>query len=109
MPLRDGTGPWGQGPQTGRRKGTCSSGFGYRNMSWLPLVRKNGFLTGIILSFFATVIRDLLNPSGILRQILHTSSHRRMTVDNTKILRETDCTVMDSKTAPVMSQSKASK
>ena len=33
MPRRDGTGPWGYGPGTGRGFGPCVRGFG-RGMGW---------------------------------------------------------------------------
>ena len=33
MPLRDGPGPLGLGPGSGRRNDNCYAGFGYRNIS----------------------------------------------------------------------------
>jgi hypothetical protein len=46
MPRRDGTGPNGYGPLTGRRMGNCARGYGYgqglgRNQAFYPETKEN--------------------------------------------------------------------
>ena len=63
MPYRDGTGPFGLGPGTGRGRGWCRPfsfmrpGFGLRRI---------GFL-GALIPVAAAALQDLANPNGLLR------------------------------------------
>ncbi len=106
MPLHDGTGPWNSTPRAGRGKGARCSGFGYRSISWPVFHGKQNWLPGIIVPLVATLLRDLLNPSGVFRQILQATLHKRIADDGQKIVRETECIVMSTQSAPVMPKRK---
>jgi len=98
MPLHDGTGPLGLGPRTGRGKGRCCTGFEYKSVSYSALGRRNGWLLGIVLPLGTAILRDLLNPSGVIRRILHASSTPKISEDVQKTRREAEFTVMDTHT-----------
>jgi hypothetical protein len=92
MPYRDGTGPSGFGPGTGRGRG----GYGLS-----PLVgtgfsaRRMGFL-GAFVPVVAAAVRDLANPDGLLRTagkklIARKTDNSKKPVDGSfTILDETD-------------------
>jgi hypothetical protein len=69
MPLRDGTGPLGFGPKTGRGRGWC--GTGLRSVSLRPLAfsARNRWLFGLAAPVIVAAIRDLANPYGVLRHL----------------------------------------
>ena len=94
MPLHDGTGPLGRGAGTGRGKGVCC-GFGYKAFSHSVFHARHGWFLGILLPVGTAILRDLLNPSGVLRRIVNTSLNKSMADDSQKIVRETECTVMN--------------
>lgn len=94
MPLRDGTGPFGRGLGTGRGKGGCYTGIGYKRVSHSGFNRKHGWLLGIMLPLGTAILRDLLNPTGVIRRIIHMSLHKRIADESKKIVREAQCTVM---------------
>lgn len=106
MPLHDGTGPWGLGPRTGRGSGRCYTGVGHRSVFQTGFSRKNGWLLGMLLPLGTAVIRDLLNPSGVLRRIVHVPSASKSGSDARKIRRDAEFTVMDEKTVPIINEKK---
>ncbi|MFP4014169.1 MAG: DUF5320 domain-containing protein [Chitinispirillaceae bacterium] len=54
MPYGDGTGPFGLGPGTGRKRGWCAGG------------RKVAFWS-LAAPVAAALVRDVMNPGGVLR------------------------------------------
>ncbi len=62
MPRRDGTGPTGFGPGTGRLKGGCffsKDKNGMKRAVW-----------GVVIPFAGAMIKDITNPHGIIRSLL---------------------------------------
>jgi hypothetical protein len=84
MPLHDRTGPLGLGPGTGRGRGGCYSGFGCRTIVSSIVTRRSNWLIGIAAPLVAAVVRDLLNPSGMIRSVLNVSSHKRVLTNSHK-------------------------
>jgi hypothetical protein len=70
MPLGDGTGPLGLGPRTGRGKGRCGAGARLGGTGRILFRGRKGWLLGIAAPAVAAVVRDLANPSGLLRQFI---------------------------------------
>lgn len=70
MPLNDGTGPFGLGPGTGRRRGWCNAGFRFGNIGCGAVRGKNRWLLGLAAPLVVAVIRDLASPTGFLRQFI---------------------------------------
>lgn len=85
MPLRDGTGPLGLGLGSGRRRGGCYSGSGYRSISHSAFRERKGLLLSIAVPLVVAVLRDLFNQSGVLSRIAHAVSNKRVTENNRKI------------------------
>lgn len=106
MPLRDGTGPLGFGPGSGRGRGGCYAGFGYRSMSRTIFHGRPGWLLGIVAPLVSVVLRDLLNPSGVLRRIAHASLDKRIADGSKKSIREAECTIMNTQPVPIVPQRK---
>ena len=92
MPLRDGTGPLGFGPGSGRGKGGCYTGFGYRSMSRTIFHGRPGWLLGIVVPLVAAVLRDVLNPSGMIRRIIHVSPALKINNRNDKTISDAEYT-----------------
>jgi len=90
MPLHDGTGPWGLGPGSGRRRGRC-----YTNVFQSGFDRKHGWLFGVLLPLGTAIVRDLLNPSGVIRRIVHVSSVPKIDNNAQKIRRNAEFTVVN--------------
>jgi hypothetical protein len=101
MPLHDGTGPWGRGAGTGRGKGGCYTRVGYNRVIHSGFSKKHGWLLGIMVPVGTAILRDLLNPSGVLRRIVHASLDKRIADDSKKIVRKAECTVMNGNAVPV--------
>ncbi len=95
MPLRDGTGPFGLGPGSG---GKCCVGSGYRSASRSVFGGRNGLLLGLTASFVTAVLRDLMNPSGVLHRITHFSLNKGITDNNQNIRRQAEFTAIDENT-----------
>ena len=100
MPFRDGTGPWGLGPGTGRGKGRYC-GFGYKTFSHSVFRGRPGWLLGLVLPLGTAILRDLLNPSGILRRLAHASSAPKITENPNKARRDAEYSVMDTHSIPI--------
>lgn len=64
MPFRDGTGPRGRGPLSGRCQGLCAMS---RGRSGVP---GRNVTAGFAASILALLVRDLANPEGIVRRVL---------------------------------------
>lgn len=70
MPLHDGTGPRGRGPGTGRAKGVWCRSAGYRAIPLGPVLRRKlGGMSGVAVTLAGVILRDLINPSGVIRKI----------------------------------------
>lgn len=91
MPLCDGTGPLGLGPRTGRGKGRCCTGFNYKSISYSVLSRKYGWLLGLVLPPGTVILRNLLNPSGVIRRVgngdISSAEERKMFHENSSCQR----------------------
>lgn len=98
MSLRDGTGPFGLGPGSGRRKGRCCIGSGYRNASRSVFGGRNGWLLGLAASFVTAVLRDLMSPSGILHRIAHIPLNKGISGNNQNVRCQAEVTVIDENT-----------
>lgn len=70
MPLRDGTGPLGFGAGTGRGRGRCKSGLGDNGFGRSMFTGKRGWFFGLAAPVMIAAVRDLTNPSGLLRQLV---------------------------------------
>ena len=70
MPLRDGTGPLGAGAGTGHGKGRCKRGLGSNGFGRALFTGKRGWLLGLAAPVMIAAVRDLGNPSGLLRQLV---------------------------------------
>lgn len=70
MPGRDGTGPFGIGPGTGRRRGSCRSGRRFDGAGRMMPHNRGGWFFGAAAPLAVAAIRDLVNPRGLLRNIL---------------------------------------
>jgi len=96
MPLRNGTGPFGSGPGTGRKRGGCRTGFSNRGGMFRSVVRgRHGWLTGIAIPFVTVVVRDLLNPSGVLRRIVRVFATPKITDQTRNTTAEAEYSVID--------------
>lgn len=95
MPLRDGKGPFGIGPRSGRGRGPCGSQYGsvYRDI----FRGRNGSIVGIAVPLLVAAVRDLLNPSGLLRQIIHSSTTRHKENNIHPVGRDTEYAVLKEK------------
>lgn len=107
MPLRDGTGPFGRGPGSGRGRGKCT-GFISKNIFRSAVRGRQGWLFGIVVPIVTVVIRDLLNPSGVLRRIAHASSAPKITSDARKTRRNAEFTVINADSVPIVHRKKTS-
>lgn len=99
MPLHDGTGPWGMGAGTGRKKGTCFAGFDHRRMSQSVFRGRQSWLVGIAVPLVTTVLRDLLNPSGVIRRIVYESVHKRISDDSQNSVRQAEYSIVSKHSA----------
>jgi len=101
MPLRNGTGPSGLGPGTGRGRGGCRSGSAYRTISH-PLLRgRQGWLAGLVVPLVTVIVRDLLNPAGVLRRIVQKLPTGKITDTSRNTRQEAEYTVIDESSVPV--------
>lgn len=73
MPLFNGTGPLGFG--LGRGNGPCGRSVHFARREWAISRRKNNLLWGIAFPVLITAIRELANPTGVLRQFTRTLLH----------------------------------
>jgi hypothetical protein len=97
MPARDGTGPVGMGPGTGRGRGWCRTGVRFSAIGWTAFRGKNRWLLGLAAPVIAAAVRDLINPKGVLRHIASAlRSNKRKNVPH-KVSREADYTVVEEK------------
>lgn len=106
MPLRDGTGPLGRGAGTGRGKGGCYTGFGYRSMSRTIFHGRPGWLLGIVVPLVAAVLRDVLNPSGMIRRIVQVSSAPKIKDYAHRNIRDAQYSEINAQSVPMSSQKK---
>jgi len=102
MPLRDATGPLGLGPGTGRGKGICNTRFGYRNMFRV----RQGWYFVIVVPFVAVILRDLLNPSGMIRRIVHVLSAPKIKNNAYRTMRDGQFSEINAHSVPMSSQRK---
>ena len=107
MPLRDGTGPFGLGPSSGRGRGRCGSQ--YLGINRAMFRQRNGWLFGIAMPLVTVIVRDLLNPSGLLRRIIHSSSTRLTENQIQQVGRDTECTVLEANAQKSSTQERISK
>lgn len=91
MPQRDKTGPLGQGRKDGRGRGWCNLLFSSGRIS----TRKAGMF-GVLIPIFGTIIRDLLNPYGLIRPIFKQLLPQKFSLLK-KDQVDADYTVMDEK------------
>lgn len=100
MPLHDGTGPWGLGPGSGRGSGRCLTGTGHKSAFHYGFNRKHGLLFGMLLPIGTAIVRDLLNPSGVIRQIVQVSTAPKNGSNASKIRRNAEFTEVDTNSVP---------
>ncbi len=80
MPKGDGTGPGGLGPGTGRGRGWCR-GFLFPQNRFSS--RRLGFL-GAAVPLIGAVIRDALNPDGLIRSFSRKLLSNRLAIRTRK-------------------------
>ncbi len=95
MPRGDGTGPLGQGPGTGRGRGWCR-GFLFPNDRFSS--KRLGFL-GALVPLVGAVIRDAINPNGLLRSVSRKLLINRKPVKDNKDAIEANYSIIDEKTS----------
>lgn len=93
MPLRDGKGPFGSGPRSGRGRGPCGSQYGIVSQDIFR--GRNCSLLGIALPLLMVAVRDLLHPSGLLRRIIHSSRTHPIENRLRPIERDTEYSVLN--------------
>lgn len=93
MPRGDGTGPLGQGPGTGRERGWCR-GFLFPNDRFSS--RRLGFL-GALVPLVGAVIRDVINPNGLLRSVSRKLLSNRKPVKDNNDAIEANYSIIDEK------------
>ena len=71
MPFRDGTGPDGKGPMTGRGLGNCLFG-SRREKSGSFRIRKRD---GLGLAIASMIVNDIVNPDGFTRKLIQGVTH----------------------------------
>ena len=72
MPFRDGTGPVGKGPLTGRGLRNCTFG-GRKEKNGSFRIRKRD---GLGLAIVGMIVNDIANPDGITRKLVQKLTHR---------------------------------
>ena len=97
MPLRNGTGPLGSGPRSGRGNGWCRTGSVYRGSTRALPPGRHGWLAGIIVPLAAAILRDMLNPAGLLRGSMRLLSHAKRTNTVQPGRREAEYTVLENR------------
>lgn len=107
MPLRDGTGPLGLGPGSGRRNDNCYAGFGYRNISRGIFHGRQGRLLSIGVPLVAAILRDLLNPSGVIRRIPQLASFFKIKDYAYRNIRDAQYSEINSQSVLMSSKKKA--
>ncbi|MFP4164865.1 MAG: DUF5320 family protein [Chitinispirillaceae bacterium] len=90
MPSGDGTGPLGLGPGTGKRRGWCAGG---RKVAFWSLAAPAA----------AAVIRDVMNPGGVLRGCFRQMLGGRKA--EKRIGKETEFSVLENGNSSCSSQS----
>lgn len=68
MPMGNGTGPSGLGPGTGRGRGWCRTGIRRVGSAGRMFRGRGGLLRGVAATIIVAAVRDLTNPSGLLRR-----------------------------------------
>lgn len=93
MPRGDGTGPLGQGPGTGRGRGWCR-GFLFPNDRFSS--KRLGFL-GALVPLVGAVIRDAINPNGLLRSVSRKLLINKKPAKNNSDAIEANYSIIDEK------------
>ncbi len=104
MPLRNGSGPVGSGPRSGRENGWCRTGSGYRGSTRVLPLGRHGWLAGIIVPLAAAILRDILNPVGLLRGGMRLLSHAKRTNAVQPGRREAEYTVTENQEVGVVTK-----
>lgn len=94
MPLRDGTGPFGSGAGTGRGRGRCSAGLGGNEFRRSIVRGKSGWFLGLAAPVMIAAVRDLANPSGLLRQLARSLLSDKKNKEP-KVLRDAQYSVVE--------------
>jgi hypothetical protein len=83
MPNRDGTGPRGMGPGTGRGPGRwCQFDFLTNRTS-----RKRATIFAAVVPLVGALIRDITNPNGVLRFFARKLLGQQKTTDRNKAIK----------------------
>lgn len=96
MPRGDGTGPFGMGPGTGRRRGACTPGTGFGASGRALFQGRNRWLLGLAAPMVVAAIRDLVNPRGLLRQCAAAFFPGKTAPGEKRIMHEAEFSVLDS-------------
>jgi hypothetical protein len=86
--------PFGNG--TGRGRGWCKTGIGLTNFGRAAFRGKNKWLFGLAAPLVIAVVRDLVNPRGLLRKIASALITNK-TIDRNRINRNAEYTVVEEK------------
>jgi len=97
MPRGDGTGPFGMGPGTGRRRGGCAPRIGFSPGGRIPSPVRNRWLLGLAVPVIVAAIRDISNPRGLLRQCASVFFPKKPLQRGTRISCDAEFSVLDSK------------
>lgn len=96
MPFGNRTGPLGLGPGTGRRKGHCNTSFRFGDIGRAAFRGKNKWLFGLAAPLAIAVVRDLVNPRGLLRQVVSALITNK-TIDRNRINRNAEYNLVEEK------------
>jgi hypothetical protein len=92
MPFGDGTGPYGFGPHPGTRRRGCGMSRRVRFVRRWPV--------GVAAPLVIAAVRDLTNPSGVLRQLLALTKSRLRGRTSRSAVRDAVYTVIDGEHTP---------
>ncbi len=96
MPQGDGTGPLGFGASAGRGRGRCKNGLGSNGLRRVMFGGKRGWFLGLAASVMIAAVRDLANPSGLLRQLVRALLSDQKS-KKPQILRDAQYSVLEQK------------
>lgn len=94
MPSGDGTGPYGLGPRPGARRRGCGRG------AFRPVRLARQWPVGVAAPLVIAALRDLTQPSGVLRQLIARTKARLRGRTARSALRDATYSVIDGENTP---------
>jgi hypothetical protein len=95
MSLRDEIGPYGLGKGTSRRRDWCATGMRLCGLGRFAFRGKNRWLLGLAAPLAVAVIKDLVNPRGLLRQFTVIFFRERRMINPQNISGDAEYSIID--------------